>query len=129
MEITTERVTKAITPYTAKDKIDIDIGNKIKDLGIGCKRKSYFMFRRCIRMMVDNPDETQFITKEIYPVVAKEFKTTPGAVERAIRNLTDCINCSEDTMIEIIGWCAESYTNKQIISAIAEGVRDKLYVE
>ena len=129
MEITTERVAKSNSPYTAKDEIDIDIGNRLKALGIICKRKSYFMFRRCIRMMVDNPDGTQFITKEVYPVVAKEFKTTPGAVERAIRNLTDCINCSEDVMIEIIGWSAESYTNKEIVSAIAEGVRDKLYVQ
>lgn len=111
-------------PYTARDEIDVNIGNILKRLGIASHKKPYFVLRRCIRMVVDNPVETQFITKEVYPPVAREFKTTPGAVERAVRSAVSDIYCSEEVLIECIGWRASNYTNKQIVSGIAEVVRD-----
>ena len=123
MEITTVKVNPL---YTAIDNVDVVIGDIIKTLGITCRRKGYFILRRCIRMMVLDPDNTQCITKDIYPVVAKEFNTSMGAVERAIRICISDINCSEEVLSTYIGWCANSYTNKELVSSIAETVRNSM---
>lgn len=111
-------------PYTARDEIDVNIGNILKRLGIATHKKSYFVIRRCIRMVVDNPDETQYITKEVYPSVAREFRTSAAAIERSIRSAISSIHCSEEDLIACIGWRSINYTNKQIVSGIAEVVRD-----
>ena len=80
-------------------------------------------------MVVDNPTETQYITKQVYPAIAREFKITTGAVERSIRSAIADIYCSEEMLIECIGWSTSSYTNKQIVSGIAGVVRDSIAVE
>lgn len=130
MEITTTTIKIKANPlYTAIDDVDITIGEILKTLGINCYRKGYFILRRSIRMMVLDPNNSQCVTKDIYPIVAKEFNTTIGAVERSIRSCIGYINCSEETMITYIGWYAESYTNKQLISGIADIVRNSIIVK
>lgn len=58
----------------------------IHDLGVPAHIKGYQYLREAILKTVKNMGIINAVTKELYPVVAKEFYTTPSRVERAIRH-------------------------------------------
>jgi len=66
------------------------------------------------------------ITTVLYPAVAKEFKSTPSKVERAIRHAIECVSYTPD-IIEIyeklFGTFKKTPTNRQFIAGC------KLYLE
>lgn len=68
------------------------------------------------------------ITKELYPAIAKKFKTTCSRVERAIRYAAECsyANLSPDTIEKLYGNSVSFYkskpSNSHIICAIAHYV-------
>lgn len=70
-----------------------NLEEKITDIflliGIPAHIKGYHFLREAIKMAVRNSDIMNRITKELYPGIAKEFKTTPSKVERAIRHAID----------------------------------------
>lgn len=55
-------------------------------IGIPAHIKGYQYLREAIRMVMENNDVINRITKELYPGIAKRFDTTPSKVERAIRH-------------------------------------------
>lgn len=117
----TEKLPEAIlNPYRIADDADFTVAFVLKQLGLSGHIQGYHYLKRAIRIMVDNPEEAQFITKAVYPIVAKEFKTTVDGVEKSIRECIKKINCSDEIKLAYIGWIAKSYTNKQVIASIAE---------
>lgn len=70
-----------------------NIEEKITDIflliGIPAHIKGYHFLRQGIKMVVNDGDIINRITKELYPGIAKEFKTTSSKVERAIRHAID----------------------------------------
>ena len=46
----------------------------------------YQYLREAVRMVVNDPDVINRITKELYPGIASKFSTSPSKVERAIRH-------------------------------------------
>ena len=54
--------------------------------GIPAHIKGYHYLREGIRMVYDQPDMINRITKELYPGIAKKFGTSASKVERAIRH-------------------------------------------
>ena len=55
-------------------------------LTIGIPIKGYQYLRAGVKMVVENPDVINRITKELYPGIAAQFGTTASKVERAIRH-------------------------------------------
>ncbi|MDP2892615.1 MAG: sporulation transcription factor Spo0A [Bacillota bacterium] len=55
-------------------------------VGIPAHIKGYHFLREAIKMVVDDSDLINSITKGLYPGVAKRFNTTSSKVERAIRH-------------------------------------------
>ena len=46
-----------------------------------------YQFLRCgVKMVIEQPDRINRITKELYPSIARQFGTTASKVERAIRH-------------------------------------------
>ncbi|NLN41411.1 MAG: sporulation transcription factor Spo0A [Clostridiales bacterium] len=70
-----------------------NLEEKITDIflliGIPAHIKGYHFLREAIKMVVKDGDVINRITKELYPGIAKKFKTTPSKVERAIRHAID----------------------------------------
>jgi len=70
-----------------------NLEEKITDIflliGIPAHIKGYHFLREAIKMVVKNGEVINRITKELYPGIAKKFKTTPSKVERAIRHAID----------------------------------------
>ena len=48
--------------------------------------KGYQFLRTAVKMVVDNPDMINRITKELYPSIGKCYNTSASKVERAIRH-------------------------------------------
>lgn len=110
------------------DTTDVSIAYVLKQLGLNGHICGYFYLKRCIRIAVDCNDDMYYITKEIYPTVAKEFKTSTGAVEKGIRTCISHINCNDETKMAYIGWVDDRYTNKQVIASIAELIKMNMTV-
>lgn len=55
-------------------------------IGIPAHIKGYSFLREAVKMVVENPDVINRITKELYPGIARHFGTSASKVERAIRH-------------------------------------------
>ncbi|MBO5247728.1 MAG: sporulation transcription factor Spo0A, partial [Clostridia bacterium] len=72
-------------PVSAAD-LEKQVTSIILEVGIPAHVKGYQYVRRAILMAITDPEVINGVTKIIYPTIAKEFKTTPSRVERAIRH-------------------------------------------
>ncbi|MDD3334871.1 MAG: sporulation transcription factor Spo0A [Eubacteriales bacterium] len=66
--------------------IDERLGSLFLTMGIPAHIKGYQFLRYAVKMVVDQPDVINRITKELYPGIAKHFGTSASKVERAIRH-------------------------------------------
>lgn len=76
---------KAI-PEISEESLEKQVTDILRNFGIPANIKGYQYSRYAIIYAVENVTALDAITKELYPAVAKEFKTTPSKVERAIRH-------------------------------------------
>lgn len=114
-------------PVTVDEKIsDIFIS-----IGIPPHIKGYGYLREGIKMTIEKPYVISYVTKELYPSIAKKFSTSPSKVERAIRHAIevawnrgriDAINAIFGTRIYL---GSEKPTNSEFIALVA----DKLILE
>lgn len=89
----------------------------------------YHYLREAIVMVVGNPELVHYITKELYPSVAKKYDTTPVRVERAIRHAIETVwvRGLTDSLCGVFG-CGNSErkakpTNSEFIALLAERLR------
>ena len=68
------------------ETLDDQITNLFLTLGIPANIKGYQYLREAVRMVIENRDVINRITKELYPGVAKRFDTSASKVERAMRH-------------------------------------------
>lgn len=59
---------------------------KLQEIGCVSKGKGYFAIHYAIVQVVQDQNELELITKNLYCKIAKECNTTPRGVERAIRH-------------------------------------------
>ena len=80
-------------------------------------------------MVYNNVEILGSITKILYPVVAKKFKTTSSRVERAIRHAIEVAwnRGNVDSIDDIFGYTINAYkakpTNSEFISMIADRLK------
>ena len=80
-------------------------------------------------MVVNNIEVINQITKQLYPDLAKKYKTTPSRVERAIRHAIEVAwNRGQlETVEAIFGYTVNSNkgkpTNSEFIAMIADKLR------
>ena len=63
-----------------------EIVNYLLEYGIRPNLKGFNYIHRAIEMTIDNGNVLPQITKEVYPVIAREFNDSASKVERAIRH-------------------------------------------
>jgi len=66
--------------------LDERLGSLFLTIGIPAHIKGYQYLRYGIKMVIEQPDVINRITKELYPSIAKHFGTSASKVERAIRH-------------------------------------------
>jgi len=86
----------------------------------------YLYVREAIKIAIFHPKSMSKITKELYPSVAKKFKTTASKVERAIRHALFVANTSKKLENINALLCTDSYmkgekiTSSQFIALVAD---------
>ena len=76
----------AAAPQAADESVDERITNLFLTLGIPAHIKGYQYLREAVRMVLENHDVINRITKELYPGIARKFDTSASKVERAMRH-------------------------------------------
>ena len=66
--------------------LDEKLAGLFLTIGIPAHIKGYQFLREAVKMVVENPDVINRITKELYPGIARRFGTSASKVERAIRH-------------------------------------------
>lgn len=119
--------------FENKAKTEQDIETKvtsvIHELGVPAHIKGYQYIRTAILMVIENMDMLNYITKRLYPEIAKKYSTTSSRVERAIRHSIEVAwtRGRAETMNEIFGYTVHTGkgkpTNSEFIAMVADRIR------
>lgn len=101
----------------------------IHEIGVPAHIKGYQYLRDAILMCIEDMEMLNYITKILYPAIAKKYQTTPSRVERAIRHAIEVAwSRGEIGVIEsIFGYTVNrgkgKPTNSEFIALIADKIR------
>ncbi|MDD6735927.1 MAG: sporulation transcription factor Spo0A [Clostridiales bacterium] len=101
----------------------------IHELGVPAHIKGYQYVRTAIMMVVENMELLNYITKQLYPVIAKKYSTTSSRVERAIRHSIEVAwsRGRPETMNRVFGYTIDTGkgkpTNSEFIAMVADRIR------
>lgn len=111
--------------------IEERITNIFLTIGIPAHIKGYHFLREAIKMVVEDNDIINSITKQLYPQIADTFKTTPSKVERAIRHAID-VSWSRgrmESINQIFGYTVYTSNDKPTNGEFIALIADKLIME
>lgn len=115
--------------YERASSIEADVTNIIHEIGVPAHIKGYHYLREAILLVINNMDLLGGITKELYPMIAEKFNTTPSRVERAIRHAIEVAwnRGRVETINRIFGYTVHDEkgkpTNGEFIAMIADRLR------
>lgn len=81
-----QEASQPVSSQEGGESVDEQITNLFLALGIPAHIKGYQYLREAVRMVLENHDVINRITKELYPAVARRFDTSASKVERAMRH-------------------------------------------
>jgi two-component system response regulator (stage 0 sporulation protein A) len=68
------------------EQLQLVITKVMHELGIPAHIKGYMFLRSALMIAVEDMSILSAVTKQLYPEIAKMYKSTPSRVERAIRH-------------------------------------------
>ena len=120
---------------TSKEQMQVDLEKEVTDmihsLGVPAHIKGYQYLRTAIRMAVREPSLIGAITKQLYPMIAEEYETSPSRVERVIRHAIEVAwsRGKMETLEETFGYTVSlgkgKPTNSEFIALVADKIRLK----
>ena len=105
-----------------QNKCEAEIEELIRALGVSGDYTGFCYLVMAVKIVLDNAESIQAITKEVYPDIAKYYGTTMKAVERSIRTARDVIwkSANRSTLDAIMGChITEKPKNSKLIDGIA----------
>lgn len=132
--VDSENIKPAIPPVSKREERDIEaiVTSIIHELGVPAHIKGYQYIRTAILMVIENMDMLNYITKRLYPEIAKKYSTTSSRVERAIRHSIEVAwnRGRAETMNDIFGYTVHTGkgkpTNSEFIAMVADRIRLEL---
>ena len=113
----------------SENEIEVRITEILHQIGVPAHIKGYHYLRNSIMKSVNNPEIINAVTKELYPYVARNFKTTSSRVERAIRHAIEVAwdRGDLDILSSYFGYTIHSLkgkpTNSEFIAMISDRLR------
>ena len=113
----------------SEETLEAQISRILHTIGIPAHIKGYAYLRSAIIMTVEDPDIINYVTKSLYPSVAKSHHTTTSRVERAIRHAIEIAWARGDveTLNSFFGDTISRQrgkpTNSEFIAMIADKLR------
>lgn len=122
---------RSITLPTSHKSVEEKITSIFLMIGIPAHIKGYQFLREAVKMVVDDNDIINRITKELYPSIAKHFDTTSSKVERAIRHAIEVAwsRGKIDNLNQIFGYTIYSKGDKPTNGEFIALVADKLLID
>ena len=118
----------------ADSDLEIVISDIMRQIGVPAHIKGYQYLREAIALSIKTPDLMHSVTKILYPTVAKNNKTTPSRVERAIRHAIEVAwdRGDVDVLSSYFGYTIQNSrgkpTNSEFIAMISDKLRLKMKV-
>ena len=118
-------------PYSLEARVT----NMLHEIGVPAHIRGYHYIREAIIMSVNDIEVLNYITKELYPSIAKKCNTTPSRVERAIRHAIEVAwnRGKVDAIDSLFGYTVSTHkgkpTNSEFIALIADKLRLELKAE
>lgn len=111
--------------------LESDVTDIIRDIGIPAHIKGYQYIREGIIMSVKDANMLNYITKLLYPTIAKKYRTTSSSVERAIRHAIEVAwnRGKIDVIEEMFGYTVSAGKGKPTNSEFIALIADKLRLE
>ncbi len=111
--------------------LEIDITNILLEIGIPAHIKGYQYIREGIMMAFCDQNMLHYITKFLYPSIAKKYHTTSSSVERTIRHAIEVAwrRGNIDTLEEVFGNTVSAGKGKPTNSEFMALLTDKLRLE
>ena len=109
--------------------LQMSITKLLHELGVPSHIKGYTFIREGINLIYNDPSLSSAITKELYPIIAKKYDTTPSRVERAIRHAIEISwnRANWELMEEVFGYSVDidkaKATNSEFIVTLADKLR------
>jgi len=123
-------VSQYISPVKPKN-LDVAVTNIIHEMGVPAHIKGYHYLRDAILMVIGEVNLLGAVTKELYPMIAQKFQTTPSRVERAIRHAIELAwdRGNVEMMTKFFGYTINLERGKPTNSEFIAMVADKLRIE
>lgn len=119
-----------IAPMKTKN-LDVAVTNIIHEMGVPAHIKGYHYLRDAILMVIEEIGLLGAVTKELYPMIAQKYNTTPSRVERAIRHAIELAwdRGNIEMMTKFFGYTINLDRGKPTNSEFIAMVADKLRIE
>lgn len=93
----------------------------IRKLGVTSKYKGYYYVAEAVKITMEYQETPIKITKDVYPKLAKKFKSTPVNIEHDIRTVINvCWVTNKSTMEQIAGYpLYYKPTNSEFVDILA----------
>ncbi len=120
--------TKSLLP-SATLTLEARVTDILHEIGVPAHIRGYHYIREAIIMSVNDMEILNYITKELYPSIAKKCNTTPSRVERAIRHAIEVAwnRGKVDVIEQLFGYTINNHkgkpTNSEFIALIADRLR------
>lgn len=120
---------KAQFENVSKETLESSITEIIHEVGVPAHIKGYQYIREAIILAVNDMEVINSVTKQLYPTLARKFKTTPSRVERAIRHAIEVawargeMDVNNKVFGNTISATKGKPTNSEFIAMIADKLR------
>jgi two-component system response regulator (stage 0 sporulation protein A) len=121
----------AATARPRTRSMDLEVTNIIHEIGIPAHIKGYLYLRDAILAVISRIELLGAVTKELYPMIATKYKTTPSRVERAIRHAIEVAwnRGNFEVINSLFGYTVNLERGKPTNSEFIAMVADKLRME
>lgn len=122
----------SVNIYKNKNKLfnqEAIIADMLHRLGIPSHIRGYQYIKEGIMIVYKGGNHISYITKDVYPEIAKKFETTPTRVERAIRHAIEIswtrgdMNLMEETFGNSLDINRDKPTNSEYLTTIADKIK------
>lgn len=123
-------VSTYISPSKPRN-LDVAVTNIIHEMGVPAHIKGYHYLREAILCVINEVNLLGAVTKELYPMIAQKYQTTPSRVERAIRHAIELAwdRGNIEMMTKFFGYTINLERGKPTNSEFIAMVADKLRIE
>jgi len=109
--------------------LEVEVTSIIHQMGVPAHIKGYQYLRDAILLVIDEVNLLGAVTKELYPMIAEKYSTTPSRVERAIRHAIELAwdRGNVEMMNKFFGYTINlgigKPTNSEFIAMVADKLR------